>query len=191
MDADQNTLIGFEFRTELAACFQSMVAQFGLERLITLDANILWREPEPNFEDMGYRCHFFESQELMENFLQGSGTAPLLRLAVTWQWVEPTRSMDETWNNYLPISEVPLPIGATFLGYDVAEDGLLSGLLNMDCTEDRLASHRHLLNQNGLFIDQEDALQSAVETDEWAPEHAPFRVFGIYELDAGPMPDRS
>lgn len=72
-----------------------------------------------------------------------------------------------------------------FLGYDVGDAGLLSGLMNCGYDEEaaelreRFARH---LNHHHLFYDRERALHFARLTNERVPEHAPFFVYGLYRL---------
>ena len=71
-----------------------------------------------------------------------------------------------------------------FLGFDVA-DGTISGLCNCGYDdEDDVADLRRSwgprLNEHGLFSDRADALAFRRLVDERVPEHAPFRVYGIW-----------
>lgn len=88
-----------------------------------------------------------------------------------------------------PEWEWPLerPAGShSLLGYDVADAGRISGLMNCGYTgehaelQDRFARH---LNRNHLFSDRERALHFRRVADRRVPEHAPFFVYGLYRLD--------
>lgn len=88
-----------------------------------------------------------------------------------------------------PEWEWPLewPAGShSFLGYDVADAGRISGLMNCGYTSDhaelreRFARH---LNRHHLFSDRERALHFRRVTDTRVPEHAPFFVYGLYRLN--------
>ena len=87
--------------------------------------------------------------------------------------------------------ESPDPIGRAFekhdlLGYDVADWYLLGGLTNCGYTPEEAASlapvWAPLLNEWHLFDNPEDATAYAAVTEERVPEHAPFFVYGIYQL---------
>lgn len=84
------------------------------------------------------------------------------------------------------------PAGShSFLGYDVADAGLTSGLMNCGYTDDatQLREHwaRHL-NRCHLFSDRARALHFLRITSERVPEHAPFFVYGLYLLNPLPCP---
>lgn len=72
------------------------------------------------------------------------------------------------------------------LGYDVADYDLLGGLTNCGYSPEEAASLAPvwvpLLNRWHLFDNPEDATAFAAVTAERVPEHAPFFVYGIYQL---------
>ena len=74
----------------------------------------------------------------------------------------------------------------SFLGYDVADAGLLSGLSNCGYEEDERAALRarfgQRLNEHHLFAAREDAEAFRGLTDRRVPEHAPFSVYGLWEV---------
>lgn len=80
---------------------------------------------------------------------------------------------DETWE---------------LLGYDVADEWLLSGLTNCgfdEMTEDVEAIRKKYistLNAYHLFDTLEPAVEFMALSDERVPEHAPFFVFGVWSL---------
>jgi hypothetical protein len=70
-----------------------------------------------------------------------------------------------------------------FLGYDVADEGLTSGLSNCGYErEDREAANvfAPLLNRHGLFDTIEAADDFRRFSDQRVPEHSPFYVYGLY-----------
>jgi hypothetical protein len=73
-----------------------------------------------------------------------------------------------------------------FLGYDVADYWMLSGLSNCGYKPEEAASLAPVwvprLNDWHLFDDPDDAETFAEVTDQRVPEHAPFYAFGIYQL---------
>ncbi len=81
------------------------------------------------------------------------------------------------------------------LGYDIADEWLLSGLTNCGfdkMTEDVEAirkKYNPLLNAYHLFDSIEPATEFQMFSDERAPEHAPFFVFGIWLIKKEEPPD--
>ncbi|MBA3874887.1 MAG: hypothetical protein H0X30_37650 [Anaerolineae bacterium] len=74
----------------------------------------------------------------------------------------------------------------TFLGYDVSDYFLLSGLMNCGYqTEDGdlKGQWAHKLNRYHLFDKMDDALAFAQFSDGRVKEHAPFFAYGIYVID--------
>ena len=72
----------------------------------------------------------------------------------------------------------------TFLGYDVCDQTLVSGLLNCGYATDSeklaFSSWAALLNNWHLFDEASDAESFAKATDARIPAHSPFHVFGLY-----------
>jgi hypothetical protein len=85
-----------------------------------------------------------------------------------------------------PERESTSPHRRRLLGYDVADHGLLSGLSNCGYSAaDAVALTARWapqLNDWHLFDDPEAAAGFAAMTDQRVPEHAPFVVYGLYEL---------
>ncbi|MCC6144727.1 MAG: hypothetical protein IT368_13050 [Candidatus Hydrogenedentes bacterium] len=82
------------------------------------------------------------------------------------------------------LDEAPAPEGAhglRFVGLDVADSGLLSGLSS--CGEVQTAakgSYGKHLNQWHLFEDLGPAQAFCMFADTFVPEHAPFFVYGLW-----------
>ena len=79
----------------------------------------------------------------------------------------------------------PLPAGEySLLGYDVADENLLSGLSNCSYTESDVRKGRRefasVLNDHGLFRDFNTAKEFAAWSDARVKDHAPFFVCGVY-----------
>ncbi|HLZ60671.1 MAG TPA: hypothetical protein VKR06_27305, partial [Ktedonosporobacter sp.] len=73
----------------------------------------------------------------------------------------------------------------TFLGYDVADEGFISGLSDCgyEASEQRLRiGWRPYLNDWHLFTKKDQAIKFKKMTDQRVPEHAPFQVYGLYSL---------
>lgn len=77
--------------------------------------------------------------------------------------------------------------GWTFLGFDVA-DGDISGRSNCGYDDAEMLDLRRAwgpkLNDHGLFTELADVLTFRTDTDARIPEHAPFRVFGLWMVEA-------
>lgn len=78
------------------------------------------------------------------------------------------------------------PASAVFLGYDIADSGLISGLTNCGY---EMGEKKRLgvewsgrLNDYGLLRSLEDALAFKEITNKRVAEHAPFWVFGLTRL---------
>jgi hypothetical protein len=91
-----------------------------------------------------------------------------------------------------PTDESAGPIGLPsgrydLLGYDVADYYLLGGLTNCGYEPEEAAAlapaWAPVLNKWHLFDNPEDATAFAAVTEQRVPEHAPFYVYGIYQLD--------
>jgi hypothetical protein len=79
-----------------------------------------------------------------------------------------------------------VPSQNSFLGFDIADSRLYSGLSNCSYS---LADWKSLrtewaskLNKNGLIEKFDDAMRFRETTDQRVPEHAPFWVFGLSQL---------
>ena len=87
----------------------------------------------------------------------------------------------------LSASPVPASLNQewTFLGYDIADEGFISGLSNCGykTSEQHLSDDwRHFLNDWHLFTERKQALQFQKITDQRVAAHAPFCVYGLYAL---------
>jgi hypothetical protein len=84
------------------------------------------------------------------------------------------------------LEEIVVPSDWRLLGYDVADGGSISGLCNCGYEEGELAPLRAVwssrLNEHGLLSELADALSFRTSTDARVPEHAPFRVCGLWRI---------
>lgn len=96
-----------------------------------------------------------------------------------------------------PFEETVSPQSAdnswAFLGYDVADDSV-SALSNCGYDDkDFEGSERKewgaMLNDNHLFERYEDASSFRIFSDKRIPEHAPFKVFGLYCVEFAFLPE--
>lgn len=93
-----------------------------------------------------------------------------------------------SWRERVPKINPPSlqEIKAEFVGYDIADYYLLSGLMNCAFTEEELRGAAHWtphLNPRHLFEAHEPAMAFKRETDARVPQHAPFFVFGVWLLE--------
>lgn len=74
--------------------------------------------------------------------------------------------------------------GWKFIGFDIAEESLISGLSNCGYRADELQEVKSLfldnLNEYGLFDDLQVAKEFCEYSNNRVSEHAPFFVFGMY-----------
>jgi hypothetical protein len=91
----------------------------------------------------------------------------------------------EVWASLAPTVPASLSKEWAFLGYDIADEGFISGLSNCGYEANEL----HLrdgwspyLNDRHLFPEKEQALKFKRMTDQRVPEHAPFCIYGLYSL---------
>jgi hypothetical protein len=104
-------------------------------------------------------------------------------LAITWLSASGFLSGDV--GPYLEPTEPPtLSSDWRFLGFDVADGSLTSGLTNCGYTDSELSHLSNtwgpLLNEHHLFADLEHAWSFREIADRRVPEHAPFYVFGLW-----------
>ncbi len=79
--------------------------------------------------------------------------------------------------------------GWNLLGYDVSDSGFTSAVSNMGFTSgDNVPSLRErwgpCLNKHHLFDRAEDAVSFKELSNQRIPEHAPFSVFGLWEISS-------
>jgi len=79
-----------------------------------------------------------------------------------------------------------VPEGSTYLGFDVADAGFLSGLSNCGYSEAERAElrpkWRDRINDFGLLKSEQDALEFRDLSDVRVSEHAPFWVYRLSRL---------
>jgi hypothetical protein len=126
----------------------------------------------------------------MRQFLDdswGANWKPCWFIAVT-ALIE-SSEQKEIMNLHGPGDLNPAVINPTWdlLGYDIADDGDISGLSNCGYGSDEAKSLRtrwgSRLNTYHLFDDLNQALEFKIVSDARVPEHAPFAVYGIYLVE--------
>ncbi|MEX2512673.1 MAG: hypothetical protein WD398_07200 [Cyclobacteriaceae bacterium] len=74
-------------------------------------------------------------------------------------------------------------LSTDFLGYDVADDALTSGLMNCGYSDkEEKEVWASQINEYHLFSSRDAAIKFKTYSDHRVSEHAPFRVYGIYKL---------
>ena len=100
-------------------------------------------------------------------------------IAITIQ-KEPERKEFSTWG----VGEVDT--SWELLGYDIADQGMLSGLSNCMYNEKETVNLQPVwsphLNEHHLFNDIAYAVKFRTLTELRVPEHAPFAVYGLYKI---------
>src|ERR1044072_4134164 len=91
------------------------------------------------------------------------------------------------WAPRLPLATLAIQFEAwSFLGYDIADLSLLSGLSNCSYKQEHIELARKRwtphLNRFPLFDEQREAIEFKAFSDQRVPEHAQFFVYGIYRL---------
>jgi len=92
-----------------------------------------------------------------------------------------------TYGLEVPVTNpASLPRLTEFLGFDVADEGHISGLSNCGYKKEEKRRLGELwgkrLNRYGLLPSLGDAVEFREMTNERVPEHAPFWIFGIHRL---------
>ncbi len=91
----------------------------------------------------------------------------------------------EMWASLAPTVPAALSKQWTFLGYDVADDGFISGLSDCGYEADELhlkTGWELALNEWHLFTQRRQAIKFQRMTDQRVDEHAPFCIYGLYSL---------
>lgn len=106
--------------------------------------------------------------------------------ASVWNDAHPSLGLQQT----LQIRPETIGTNWIFLGYDVADEGLTSGLTNCvslirphDFAAERLA-FMNQINTFHLFHEYEHAAEYKSFADRWFESHAPFFVIGIWLIQA-------
>jgi hypothetical protein len=106
------------------------------------------------------------------------------RTAVTIILLDRKQSREPIIASVLTDPKNMLNLSTDFLGYDVADDALTSGLMN--CGYNGSEEKKYWTNQiNGyhLFSSRDMAIKFKAYSDKRVSEHFPFRVYGIYKLN--------
>lgn len=91
----------------------------------------------------------------------------------------------DMWASLAPTVPASLNKEWAFLGYDVADEGFISGLSDCGYEADELhlrTGWELALNEWHLFTQSKQALKFQRMTDQRVDEHAPFCIYGLYSL---------
>jgi hypothetical protein len=91
----------------------------------------------------------------------------------------------EMWTSLAPTVPASLNKEWAFLGYDVADEGFISGLSDCGYEADELhlrTGWELALNEWHLFTQKKQAIEFQRMTDQRVDEHAPFCIYGLYSL---------
>jgi hypothetical protein len=137
----------------------------------------------------------WEDLEHLEGFLgkHKQLVKPYWIILITWLSESPKNYKSE-YNApcFLPVKPAKKEDSWKFLGYDISDGWLLSGLMNCGYTPpDDIESLRKKwsmhLNEYHLFEDFDIAREFRDHTDVRVKEHAPFSVYGIYLVKTFPQ----
>jgi hypothetical protein len=106
-------------------------------------------------------------------------------VAVTLSATDPTQLFRHVQPTLVPIQTMPPDGQWGFLGFDIADAGLTSGLSNCGyepLERVGLQSWTSTLNDHHLFTDPQRAWAFRAITDQRVPEHSPFFVLGLWSL---------
>ena len=154
-----------------------------VSRPISVDPDV-WEQLSPNLLNVGgvgVRLPYWEDHQAMLNASQyASGLDDAVEVTIV---VYATERLPE-FAEAAGVREVgEATKGKTSLGYDIADDGLISGLSNCAYTsKDRQAFEEFVphLNRYGLLTSLEVADRFRSLTDARVPDHAPFFVYQIF-----------
>jgi hypothetical protein len=192
----EELMVGFDAR-EMSIDFnqtwtddqkQTFLLRHDIVKPLTVDT-MIWKSvfevsgiELPDYRSL--RSDLWSELSKLRHFLKSSAiTEPYWLIAITQIGIEL-----EEWLYYRDIVE-PVSVDAAwkFLGYDVAEETLLSGICDMGYREDDGAFARQKyaphLNQYNLFTDREIAADFAKWSDLRDPGHGPFHLYKLYLID--------
>jgi hypothetical protein len=95
------------------------------------------------------------------------------------------------WRIAVGIADCDAPrraVDLEFLGYDVADGGMISGLTNCAYDDDEIAAYSAWsseLNVFHLFDDWKAADRFRCAADSRVPEHSPFSVYALWRASSG------
>ncbi len=149
-------------------------------------------EDEANLEDEKLSClhhrHLWSDLKKLDDFLKKHRISEESYIKIAFSLISlRLGNPNYYWRPPLLTEKLPrelIPESWVFLGYDIADDGLISGLMNCGYKKDEKRNFQkkwtNRLNDFGLISDVSYAIKFKEITDKRIPEHAPFYVFGLY-----------
>lgn len=137
-------------------------------------------------EWVGPRQRQWDSLDKLQTFLRNPAISPPYWLIAVTQWLK--QDEDSDLEEALGIMPSEISESWTFLGYDVSDYFLLSGLMNcvvydQETQENYGKIWTGNLNQYHLFTDWQDAFAFKEFCDVSVIAHEPFYVFGLYLIE--------
>ncbi|MBI5537997.1 MAG: hypothetical protein HY898_35065 [Deltaproteobacteria bacterium] len=154
-------------------------------RPLSVDPNVWGRARGPDGQTSGTPLPWISVEAVIEGVRSWAGVDDGVAIVIGVVAEDPQEERTLARSMGTNVELCPQPTWE-FLGFDVA-DSTTSGLSNcgyglgeVDVLRPPWASR---LNHHGLFAEITDALSFRRLTDERVPEHAPFRVYGIWMLE--------
>ena len=178
--------VGRDFR---AVWEPERIAQYLLKEDLTWPLSVNWPSA---FEDAqiqepawtGMPLGLWASLDVLRAFISTAKLPPPYWIVAVTQ--VGTAEKKHWYREHFEFQPAALSDAWPLLGFDVADDSLLSGLMNCgywpeerDRLRQRFAGH---LNAYHLFDDRAVAQTFRHLTDERVQEHRPFNVFGLYRV---------
>lgn len=137
--------------------------------------------------------HLWNSLFHLKEYLRASEDVtrkPFWIIGITLLWSVLSEQEQELWAPRLPVTSPPArDENWSFLGYDVSDLALLSGLSNCGYDAEKLLSLKERwgpqLNRFHLFTEERQSMEFKLMNDDRVPEHAPFFVYVLYLVERG------
>jgi len=107
-------------------------------------------------------------------------------VAVSWFSTPDYSGPNEVWPNVAPLGKAPIDLSWKLLGLDIGDGAMISGLSNCGYNAEEAEQLRlfwsNQLNDHHLFTNLHQANDFRAMTEQRVPEHAPFFVYGLYQV---------
>jgi hypothetical protein len=155
---------------------------------LSVDCAVWPRLDEPDLDGSIYSKSYSPLSSSVEELVSSSRLQDGVAIAISV--VEPYA--DNSFYNLMLHAGKTFPLkiaaGWRLFGFDVADEGLISGLTNCGYEESSVNDIRgrwkDQLNDNHLFDSISAAKEFVAYSDFRVPEHAPFYVYGLYKIEA-------
>ena len=193
MAAGTETLVGFDCRQMpdgrwTASRREAFLLREDVNQPLAVDQTA-WASALPENEDAwrGVLGHWSNLDKLRQRCRTlPASTSARWEVAITFRLdaTSPEKGAEWVQQNLEPTQPATIQCDWEFLGLDVADGWLLSGLSNCAYEPGLRASWQaswsQHLNEHHLFASLEKAREFAVAVGRRVPSHAPFFVFGLY-----------